>query len=217
MRLEEKRILDNGASLSWYGNEVFCVCPRCGGPALSKCKFGYTFPYFGIDTARVQCLKCSFNREWARSDIKWKGPVIGIVHQRCSNCGYKWLTAEVWKERYSDRVKQTIRLECPACHGISDLKLGWIEDRSAGKPLDPYFGFPLWLQEETCGDIFWAYNKDHLQALKAYITASYRERPRDSKWSMMTRLPKWIKSARNRDALLKSIEKMELKLDEIRR
>jgi hypothetical protein len=216
MSLEEKRFVDDGVPLGWYRKEVFCVCPNCGGPALACGEFRSTIPS-RIETARVQCLRCSFNRDLGRNDIEWKGPVIGMVCQRRSNCGYKWLTAEVWKERYSSRIKQTIRLECPACHEMSDLKLGWIEDRYTRRPFDPYFGFPLWLQAETCGQVLWAYNKDHLHAIRAYIGAAHRERAEDGKWSMMTRLPKWMKSARNRDALLKSIERLEGKLEAIRR
>ncbi len=33
----------------------------------------------------------------------------------------------------------------------------------------------------------------------------------------MTRLQKWVKSAKNRDALLKSIERLEAKIEEIKR
>jgi hypothetical protein len=63
-----------------------------------------------------------------------------------------------------------------------------------------------------------AYNEAHLQDLKAYIGASHRERRPDGwKWSMVTRLPKWVKSAKNRDALLKSIERMEAKLEATKR
>jgi C4-type Zn-finger protein len=216
MSLEEKRFVDDGAPLGRYRREVFCICPNCGGPALIRGKMTYAIPFW-IEAARVQCLKCSFSRDWTSSDIEWRGPVIGMVCQRCSNCGYKWLTAEVWKERYSDRIKQTVKIECPVCHEVSDLKLGWVEDRSTQRPFDPYFGFPLWLQAETCGQVLWVYNKDHLHAIKAYISAAHRERAKDGTWSMMTRLPKWMKSARNRDALLKSIERLEVKLEAIMR
>jgi hypothetical protein len=35
MRLEEKRFVDNNATLGWYGKEVFCVCPNCNAPLKS--------------------------------------------------------------------------------------------------------------------------------------------------------------------------------------
>jgi len=216
MRLEEKKFVDNGATLGWYAKDVFCVCPNCGGPALTRGKYIYAMPFW-IEEARVQCLKCSFSQDWARDESEWKGPVVGSVHQRCPNCGGKWLTAEVWRGKFSNRTKQTVKVECASCSKESEMKLGWRKDRFLGKPFDPYFGFPLLLQVETCGHLLWAYNKDHLHALKAYISAAHRERVKDGKWSMMTRLPKWVKSAKNRGALLKSIERLEEKLEAIRR
>ncbi|MGH9754031.1 MAG: hypothetical protein ACREA2_14740 [Blastocatellia bacterium] len=217
MGLEEKRFVDDGATLGWYGKEVFCVCPNCAGPALVRGKYIYAMPFW-IEEARVQCLKCSFSRDWANDESEWKGPVIGSVRQRCPNCGHKWLAAEIWKEGYSDRIKQTVKVECSFCSKKSELKLNWHKDRFLGQPFDPYFGLPLLLQIETCGRILWVYNEAHLQALKAYISAARRERSPDGwGWSMMTRLPKWVKSAKNRGALLKSIERLEEKLGAIKR
>jgi len=216
MRLEEKKFVDDGATTAWYGKDVFCVCPNCSGTALVRGKYVYTMPFW-IEEARVQCLKCSFSRNWASDESEWKGPVIGSARQRCPNCGAKWLIAEVWKERYSNRIKQTVRVECSSCSKKSEMKLNWRKDRFLGQPFDPYFGLPLSLQIETCGQILWAYNKGHLLTLKEYISAAHRERAKAGKWSMMTRLPKWMKSAKNRDALLKSIERLEEKLGAIRR
>jgi len=217
MTLEEKRFVDDGATLGWYGKDVFCICPNCGRPALVRGKYIYAMPFW-MEEARVQCLKCSFSRDWANDEIEWIGPVIGTARQRCPNCGHKWLIAEVWKEKYSNRTKQTVKVECASCSKKSEMKLSWHKDRFLGHPFDPYFGLPLLLQIETCGQILWTYNEAHLQALKAYIGASHRERrPGGWKWSKMTRLPKWVKSAKNRGALLKSIERLEEKLEAIRR
>ena len=75
---------------------------------------------------------------------------------------------------------------------------------------DYYFGLPLLLQMPCPQGILWAYNQQHLQDLKTFIQADLRERTKNSgNGSLMSRLPLWIKSAKNRDMLLKMIEKME--------
>ena len=69
----------------------------------------------------------------------------------------------------------------------------------------------LWLQKSCCGQNLWAYNLDHLAAIEAFVQAKHRERHhlrgyRNS--SLFSRLPKWIQSAKNRDAVLRSILKL---------
>src|SRR5688572_15650492 len=43
---------------------------------------------------------------------------------------------------------------------------------------DPVFGLPLWLATPCCGEVLWAFNARHLEALEAYASAQLRERRR---------------------------------------
>lgn len=84
-------------------------------------------------------------------------------------------------------------------------------------PTDGYFGFDLWLQINCCGNSLWAFNQRHLTLLDSYIKASLRERkPRENGWcrnsSIASRLPKWIKSHKNRQKLSQAIHKLKKKL-----
>lgn len=214
MSLEEKKHLDDGAPLGRYRDEVFCTCPNCNGPAMIRGEYKYSIPFY-IQEARVQCLKCSFNRDWVSDDGEWKGPVIGSVCQPCPHCGHQWLSAEIWQKNYNGKLKQAVSIECSACHQSSDLELTWQTDRYTDQPVDPYFGFPLWLQSDCCGYTFWAYNRKHLQDLKSYISAKIRDQRQRGKWSMSSRLPQWIKDAKNRDELLKIIGRLEERLEKI--
>ena len=65
------------------------------------------------------------------------------------------------------------------------------------EPADPHFGLPLRLVESTRAGLLWAYNAEHLQALHEYAGATLRE-GRGHHRSMFSRLPQWMKLARNR-------------------
>jgi hypothetical protein len=86
-----------------------------------------------------------------------------------------------------------------------------------GGPADPYFHHPLWLQAPCCGHTLWAYNRRHLAFLRAYVAATDRRRAeRDDKDSrnrlLESRLPRWMKAAKNRDAVVRGLAALEEKL-----
>ncbi|GLQ32006.1 hypothetical protein [Litoribrevibacter albus] len=106
---------------------------------------------------------------------------------------------------------------CFQC-GFNELKkanhkqFNWYSDN----PTDGVFGFDLWLRTECNGNSLWAFNKEHLNFLNDYVSAHLRERSKDEKWgwsnsSLASRLPKWIKSAKNRESILKSITVLKSK------
>jgi hypothetical protein len=80
-----------------------------------------------------------------------------------------------------------------------------------GTNVDWYFRLPLWLQISCCGEILWAYNQKHLEILESYVGAKLRERTAKGRNSFLSKLPKWIKSAKNRDEILKAIGKLKEK------
>ena len=74
--------------------------------------------------------------------------------------------------------------------------------------------FKLWLSIDCNGKELWAFNEEHLKYLKDYVRAKLRERKKDEKsgWSnksLESCLPGWIKSAKNREKILKCIQKLE--------
>jgi len=84
---------------------------------------------------------------------------------------------------------------------------------------DDYFGLPLWLITPCCGEILWAFNARHLAALEAFALAQLRERRRDPAhgWSnaaVTSRLPKWIKSAKNRPEVEEAFARLRARLRE---
>lgn len=104
------------------------------------------------------------------------------------------------------------RMVCSQCGYTKD----WHEKTvCAGGSLDWYFRLPLWLQTPCCGQILWAYNKDHLDFLEAYIQADLRERVPNKNSSVASRLPAWIKAAHHRDNVLRGIEPLRRKLGKV--
>jgi len=70
----------------------------------------------------------------------------------------------------------------------------------------------LWLQTETRHGEIWAYNLEHLDLLRRFVAASLRERApwydTGQKMTYVARLPAWIKSAKNRDEVLRAIDRL---------
>ena len=103
------------------------------------------------------------------------------------------------------------RLSCLRC-GHNQAKLA--EQRTfywrAENPTDSYFGADLWLQTECVGESLWAFNRRHLDYLENFVSAKHRQRnPNVDNWlngSLASRLPAWIKAAKNREQVLKAIE-----------
>nr|WP_317199049.1 hypothetical protein [uncultured Psychrobacter sp.] len=104
-----------------------------------------------------------------------------------------------------------VRLSCPSC-GYNQAKLA--EQRTfywgAENPADSYFGVDLWLQTDCAGQSLWAFNRRHLEYLEDFVSAKHRQRnPNIETWqnsSLASRLPKWLKAAKNRPQILKAIE-----------
>jgi hypothetical protein len=82
-----------------------------------------------------------------------------------------------------------------------------------GGAFDWYFREPLWLQTECSGETLWAYNKTHLEFIENYVGSLLRERMPNINKSLASRLPQWIKSAKNRDQILKAIANLKEKLN----
>ncbi len=109
------------------------------------------------------------------------------------------------------KISSDRKLVCTHC-GLNKLK------SSPGygfsyKPVDPFFGELLWLQVNCCGKTLWFFNYEHMFKVKSYVEASLRENLRFSHgWSnrsMVSRLPNWVKSAKNRNNVLKAISNLE--------
>ena len=123
------------------------------------------------------------------------------------------------------------RLACTRC----GLSRDWKSDRrgvltsgrastwptgqyAIGDSADPYFHLPLWLQAPCATRVLWAFNARHLAFLRDYVSATDRRTvgatPRGPRNALLaSRLPRWLKLAKNRSTVLQAITRLEGKLD----
>jgi hypothetical protein len=101
-------------------------------------------------------------------------------------------------------------LSCFECHYTSNKCIS-IADRKDSITTDYWFGQELWLQAAFKNEVFWANNYEHLDYMKQYISSGLRERNNRAFFTLVEKLPGFIKSAKNRERLLKLIEKLEKK------
>ncbi|HEX8002521.1 MAG TPA: hypothetical protein VF519_07485 [Mycobacteriales bacterium] len=115
---------------------------------------------------------------------------------------------------------------CPACGGCARVvaargvcpACAWTATPSRkgfayGTPHDPYLDLPLWLVTGVGGETLWAYNAEHLDLIEAFVSATLRERVADrTHYTLVERLPAWLKAAGNRDAVLAGVARLRERL-----
>jgi Zn ribbon nucleic-acid-binding protein len=125
------------------------------------------------------------------------------------------------------REHRGAKLSCAAC-GFSQAKEAEsagpeVFDQSAGDDTtDPFFLLPLWLRTDCAQHVLAAYNADHLTFLKRYFSDADRLRPPPERYAKRNRmhedrLPKWMKRARNRDAIVAALSLLDARLAEASR
>jgi hypothetical protein len=119
------------------------------------------------------------------------------VHVVCPRCEARAVVT---------KVHETRRVVCTGCGHTAQ----WSgESTEWGGPVDPFFRLPLWLRADCRGHTLWAFNRAHLDLIEGYVAAELRERGHgEHRMSLVSRLPRWIKSAKNRDDVLRTIRRI---------
>jgi DNA-directed RNA polymerase subunit RPC12/RpoP len=136
----------------------------------------------------------------------------GDMLVNCPKCG------SVGRIRYvepSGDAGLTWQFTCSRCSHRIVSRAGGEFRRSGNYPYDPYLGLRLHLQVPTRHGVLFAYNEDHLDAIEGFVAAELRERRRgELGWSKssMVRLPPWVKSAKNREDVLRALARLRRRL-----
>lgn len=186
-----ERFHDEGTYLHELGPTIDVRCPACGGRAIVRRR------QEGV-AARATCTACSFS---ADEDQGWLGPERGLARKRCGRCQQL-----VERTVPGPRHPHPVPLTCD-CGYRFDADVSWL--RAPTGPHDPVFGLDLWLCTPFRGQVLWAYNAQHVQLLRDYVAADLRERIPNRNASIVSRLPGWIKDAKNRDALLATLADLD--------
>jgi ribosomal protein S27AE len=195
--MEKERFADPGTHLQELATHFVVHCPRCQGKAL-----------VGTDE-RLTCTACFY----VEKPGKWYGAMTAYVSVKCRECH-----APIRRTETTDGQWQKIDTTCPACGDTCAYEATMSKHpMHNGLVTDRVFGLPLWLQKSFRDELFWAYNYEHLDMLRQYISAKLRERgigPRSTQSKnsgMISRLPTFIKKAANREALLKLVDQLATK------
>ena len=206
------RHLDDGHGLWRYADRVAVRCHRCDTPGWVVGRSA---------AARFRCLGCSLALDGGSGNAgactcgrcsagDWVGPVRYSGHRACVHCGHKWVSAALYRARAAAPVR-TLMGDCGQCGRSSEVPVTLSRVR-AHEAIDPHLGLPLRLVEKTAAGVLWAYNEAHLQALHAFAVAPLRERAGVANASMFSRLPQWMKLARNRVLLQRAVERLQRRL-----
>ncbi|SFK38085.1 hypothetical protein SAMN04487938_0545 [Lysobacter sp. cf310] len=203
-----------GLSLWSFAERVEVRCARCDRPGVVHASWAER-----RWTARYVCAHCGLDARSERDD--WLGRILLRGRRPCGYCGHQWL--QVCEQRDFERGSSTVpdlRLTagfgsiartCPICAHSSMVEVSAHRLHNADGH-DPHFGLPLRLIEATRAGPLWVYNRTHLEELRGYVGAQQRERRGLYGRSMISRLPTWIKLARNRQYVLRMLDRLETRL-----
>jgi hypothetical protein len=141
----------------------------------------------------VVCPQCDAKALVRAEGFDSPAPEIREAKVTCAACGFNKTLENLSKKADSKQKRGNILI--------------------FGSPVDPFFHLPVWLQADFSGEVLWAYNLEHLDFLAAHVGAKLRERNgfRFQVRSIGARLPRWMTSAANREAVLRAIEKLKEK------
>jgi hypothetical protein len=72
--------------------------------------------------------------------------------------------------------------------------------------------YELWLRRPCGGHVLWATNAEHLTYLQLYVAATLREGTHIPHQSLHHKLPTWMKTAKHREEVLRTIELLQERL-----
>ena len=186
----------------YFSEKIWVQCPKCSEPAMVMTELPkYTIPFPTGHKSVCNCSSCGFQD--SKND-KWFGYFQGFLNRACRHCGSSIShTTKPTKKPY-----KSTDITCGACKSTRTYEFKWYKYRNE-KATDPYFGFDLWLQAKIKDNILWLYNIDHLNYLKEYVEAKLREDDGRYKYSMITNLPQWVKTSKNRELIVKKLNKLK--------
>ena len=184
-----------------FAHKVEVLCPRCGSPGSVRNhdRPGPVLATAG-ERASFTCGQCAYRT------TQWMGPGTLVASRRCPWCGDR---VEVTRpHRVGTTPPSALPARCQRCDRDVSLDVELVLRGPAWEPpLDPHLGLELRLKTETRHGWLWAYNRDHLRELRAFVAAAVRSVPGgNTNWA--SRLPSWITAAKNRDEVLRAIDRL---------
>ncbi len=142
----------------------------------------------------------------------------GEMLLRCPKCGALARSSKIPPD--AGDLFAPRRLVCSSCAYVKEWNARTILPPHGDDARDEYFQLPFFLQVHCATGVLWAYNAEHLQYLKSWLEAPLRSRRSDHStgWansSALSRLPKWLKLAKNRAAVSTALHKLTVLADSV--
>lgn len=201
-----KRFYDIPYHTFSFWTDMVVVCPMCG-------KAGTVHYDKERNTAIFRCESCYT----AKETLPYGSYGFEATVQCTSTGRYFRVPIPV------DKIHgQKTRVKCPFCE---EFILGDVSDKR-NQPIvfadirhaeDPYFHYSLYFQASYRGKTIWALNREHLQYLIDYLSADIRTVQSDfhntykTMRSQSDTLPTFMKTAKNRDGIVKLLAKLQVK------
>ena len=188
-----------------FSKKIWVVCPNCNDLGLVETELeAYNIPFPKDYSTKFKCTNCDLKKE---NSQEWFGYYQGTINQACGFCGSRIsFTSEPSKERC-----ESAKVKCETCSREKEYKLK-VSRYRGDKPTDPFFGLELWLQTNIKSNVLWLYNLDHLKSLREYVEAKLRDDDGRHKYSMISNLPQWVTSAKNRALIVRKLNRLETSL-----
>lgn len=190
-------------------SQVWVRCPRCSsratirGNRVSCLACGYVHVSERVNS-RTWCTDC---HSWETStlDVSFGSSVQACVKTVCPSCGKRSSYVSETK-RGTSGFGSPLQQKCLCGSTPQVLEVGYRSqvDKCPDEPLDRLFALPYWLQTPCAGHVLWAANPEHLRYLSSFLTA--QSRPRSG---LGTVLPQWMISAKNRNAVLRALARLQ--------
>ena len=200
MKIEDKRYSGTALPQRFYRNEFLVECPKCSREALVK----VDHPIY-LNNGHLTCYNCHYSLT-EKAIVRYKA----VVKRTCDNCG-----KEIKKITCNNKSKvESLTIPCNHCGTVRTYQPRneeYLAVKENSFPSDPIFNNTLWFQCTIKDDLFWAYNKKHLLEIRKYVSSKLRERETLDYTTMVEKLPNFIKQAKNREIIIKSIDKLLMK------
>jgi len=178
---------------------ILVKCPKCNRMGIVTAD---------LDNAYFRCTSCGHQLVHDRSIYHYD------VYNQCKKCG------RYYRVDIDDENKQhfsSLHVKCPYCKTIMPGKVHktkkayfYCGEIKNGK--EPYFNLELWFLTSFRGQAVWALNREHLTYLIEYLSADLREKPLGiAKKTQADHLPTFMKTAKNREAIVKLLMKLQEK------
>ena len=188
--------------------DMVVVCPKCG-------KAGIVHFDKDHNVAIFQCEAC-----YTKKEIIPCGNYAFEVTAQCTSTGKYFQLSMPQNKIHGSKIK----VKCPYCE---EVVIGNVFDHRNQQHLvlndirhaeDPYFHYPLYFQASFRGKTIWALNREHLQYLIDFLSADIRTVQPDhykiykTMRSQSDILPAFMKSAKNREGIVKVLMKLQMKV-----